>query len=74
MQRKGKTHAAGSDGGTHKIDVMAIIRVVDRCKRELELAGHEDPAFYFEVFGDWIKEDVVKFGRPFEFENRTLGL
>lgn len=73
-QRRGKTHAAsGADNGT-TVNLQGLIRAVRDCQAALEAQGEEDSALRFEIFGDYLAEDVAEKGKPITFTTRMLGL
>jgi hypothetical protein len=52
-QRAGKTYkASGMDNGF----AMKQLQFFKACKQQLEAAGYEDAAFYFEQCEDWLRE------------------
>lgn len=52
-QRAGKTYkASGMDNGSD----MKVYSFIKSCRRLLEEAGYEDPAFYFEQIESHMKE------------------
>lgn len=73
MQRQGKTHAAGSDGGVHSVDIRDVIKMIDDCNAALS-DSDSDSADYFEILGDYLKDDVVNKGKSLTFTTRMLGL
>jgi hypothetical protein len=66
-------HAAGSDGGVHKVDIREVIKMIDGCKSALNESG-DSACDYFEILGDYLKEDVVNKGKTLTFTTRMLGL
>ncbi len=75
MQRAGKMHAAASDGGTHRVDLRDVIKMVRACQRALVEHSDEDAAaIYFEILGDYLEDDVVKKGKSLAYTDRMLGL
>ena len=52
-QRPGKTHKAS---GMDNMFGMKQLQFFKACKQQLEAAGYEDAAFYFEQCEDWLRE------------------
>lgn len=73
-QRTGKMHAAGSDGGFHKVDMRDVIKMIRSCQEALEKDSQEDSAVLFEILGDYIEKDVISGGKSLAFNNKMLGL
>lgn len=73
-QRKGKMHAASGFDAGHKVDLQQLIRTVRDAQSDLEKAGEEDSALRFEIFGDYLEEDVAQKGKPLTYNARMLGL
>lgn len=72
-QRPGRYHSAAlHDSGT-SVPLSHLIRFVKAAQTALERHGEEDAALRFEIFGDYLQQDVVN-GKPFEFTTKTLGL
>ena len=73
-QRAGRYHAASlNDAGGGSIPLSQIIRFVRAAQAALERAKEEDSALRFEIFADYLEQDVVN-GKPFEFTTKALGL
>lgn len=73
-QRAGRYHSAAmNDEGGGKIDLKDLIYFVTQSQRALEDAGESDAALRFEIFGDFLREDVAN-GKPFAFSTKALGL
>lgn len=73
-QRAGRFHGAGasdSEGGS--IPLKALILFVTQAQQALEHIGEDESALRFEIFGDYLREDVAN-GARFEFTTKTLGL
>ena len=72
-QRAGKTHAAAmtDDGGS--ISLGSLIKFVRDAQKALEYEEEVDAALRFEIFGDYLEQDVVN-GAPFKFTTKALGL
>lgn len=73
-QRGGRFHAAAmNDEGGGNITLKDLITFVDKAQAALEDSGESDAALRFEIFGDYLKEDVAS-GQRFQFSNKALGL
>lgn len=72
-QRAGKTHAAAmtDDGGS--IPLGALIKFIREAQRNLGDCGEPDAELRFEIFGDFLEQDVAN-GTPFKFTTKALGL
>jgi hypothetical protein len=72
-QRAGKTHLAAmtDDGGS--IPLGSLIKFVRSAQDELEHAMESDAALRFEIFGDFLEQDVAN-GIPFKFTTKAIGL
>jgi len=58
-----------SDG----VNLRKMTRLMEECAYELEQAGYEDPAYYFNQIVDYLQKDYsIKKG--FEPASRILGL
>jgi hypothetical protein len=73
-QRSGRYHAAAmNDDGGGNITLKELITFVEKAQAALEDAGEGDAALRFEIFGDYLKQDVTS-GQHFQFSTRALGL
>lgn len=72
-QRRGKMHAA-SMSDRQDVPLAKIIRFVRQAQAALEGEGLEDEATRFEIFGDFLEEDVATGSHPLEFTYRSIGL
>lgn len=79
FQRAGKSHMASAgaldrkDRDAYSIDPKKLNMFLSSCVEQLEQAGEEDAAFYFEQLHTYLSEDW-KPGRSFESAHRVLGL
>ena len=58
-----------SDG----INLRKMTRLMQECAEELEKAGYEDPAYYFNQVVDYLQEDY-SMKRGFDPASKILGL
>jgi hypothetical protein len=78
-QRKGKSHMASAAGLDRKdqqaynVDPKKLRTFLGSCVEQLELAGQDDAAFYFEQLQTYL-EDEWSPGKPFDAAHRVLGL
>lgn len=72
-QRPGKTHSAAATDTRHSIDLGALIKFAAQARVALEEAGEDDAALRFELFEDYLRNDVVN-GKLFGFTYRSIGL
>ena len=57
-----------------KVDAFKLMKLIKRCRTELENEGKTEAAFYFEMLSMWLEEDIFGHGKPLEYTNYTLGL
>jgi hypothetical protein len=55
------------------VSLKDLIYFVTQAQRALEEVDEEDSALRFEIFGDFLREDVAN-GKPFVFSTKALGL
>ena len=72
-QRPGKTHSAAATDGRQSVDLMSLIKFAREAKAALNQAEEEDAAHYFEMFEEYLRNDVAN-GKPFGFTYKALGL
>ena len=73
-QRKGSYHAAAmNDEGGGNITLKQLIAVIRAAQHELETNDEEDSALRFEIFGDFLENDIAN-GKPFSYTSRMIGL
>jgi hypothetical protein len=72
-QRAGKTHSAAATDNRQMVDLAALIKFVSAARVALEQEGEEDSALRFELFEDFLRNDVAN-GKPFGFTYKALGL
>lgn len=72
-QRAGKTHAAAATDQRQSVDLQALIKFVAQARVALEENDEEDAALRFELFEDFLRNDVAN-GKPFGFTYKALGL
>ena len=79
FQRAGKSHMASAgaldrkDAQAYTLDPKKFLTFLGSCVEQLELAGEEDTAFYFEQLQTYLADDW-KPGKGFEEAHRVLGL
>ena len=79
FQRKGKSHMASAagldrqDSQAYTLDPKKFQTFLGSCVEQLELAGQEDAAFYFEQLQTYLQDDW-KPGKSFDEAHRVLGL
>lgn len=74
QQRAGRFHSAAmNDDGGGNITLKQLIDFTRKAQASLEEAGESDAALRFEIFGDYLSEDVAN-GTPFQFSTKALGL
>lgn len=71
-QRPAKTHAAAGND-RQSIDLSNLIKFVSTARVALEQEGEEEAALRFELFEDYLRNDVAN-GKPFGFTYKALGL
>ena len=72
-QRAGKTHSAAATDGRQSVDLMSLIKYAQAASRALKEEGEEDASHYFEMFEEYLRQDVAN-GKPFGFTYKSLGL
>lgn len=72
-QRRGKMQAAALSD-RQDVPLAKIIRFVRQAQKALESEGLEDEAARFEIFGDFLEQDVATGAQPLEFTYRSIGL
>lgn len=72
-QRRGKMHAAGLSD-RQDVPLAKIIRFVRQAQAALEAENLDEEAARFEIFGDFLEEDVATGSAPLEFTYRSIGL
>lgn len=55
------------------VNYRSVVDYVSQAKAALEQEGETEAAHYFEMFEEYLKNDVVG-GKPFGFTYKTLGL
>jgi len=79
FQRAGKSHMASAAGldrrdqAAYSIDPKKFQTFLGSCVEQLELAGCDDAAFYFEQLQTYLADDW-KPGKSFDEAHRVLGL
>lgn len=74
QQRQGKSHAASGFDGGQTVSLQGLIRTIRDAQTALEAEGEEDSALRFEIFGDYLEQDVAQNNKPITFHMRMLGL
>jgi hypothetical protein len=79
FQRAGKSHMASAgaldrkDNQAYTLDPKKFLTFLGSCIEQLEAAGEEDSAFYFEQLQTYLADDW-KPGKSFDEPHRVLGL
>ena len=71
-QRAGKTHMAAL-GDSQNVSLRSLIEYVRSAHVALTEDDHEDAAYYFEQFEEFLRSDVAN-GKPLAFTYKSLGL
>lgn len=67
-------HAATMrDEGGGNITLKQLIEVIRGCQTALEEIGEEDSALRFEIFKDYLENEVTN-GKPLNYTNKLIGL
>lgn len=72
-QRAGKTYNAAANDQRQSVDLGSLIKFVQSASVALMESGEADAAHYFDMFEDYLREDVAN-GKPFGFTYKALGL
>lgn len=72
-QRAGKTYNAAATDTRQSVDLAALIKYVSAARVALEQEGEEESALRFELFEDFLRNDVAN-GKPLGFTYKSLGL
>ena len=72
-QRSAKTYSAAATDNRQSVDLMSLIKFVRQARAALEEAEKEDAAHYFEMFEEYLVQDVAN-GKPFGFTYKALGI
>jgi len=55
------------------VNYRSVLKFVEQAQVALEQEGETEAAHYFEMFGEYLKNDVIG-GKPFGFTYKSLGL
>jgi hypothetical protein len=72
-QRPGKTHSAAL-GDSQNVPLRSLIDYVKNARVALNETDHEDAAYYFEMFEDFLRTEVANGTKPLSFTYKSLGL
>lgn len=72
-QRPGKTHLAALGDGQN-VTLRSLIDYVKNARVALDETDHEDAAYYFEMFEDFLRTEVANGTKPLSFTYKSLGL
>lgn len=68
-----KRHAAALDDSSN-VSLGALLKVIRSCQEALDESNEFDASLRFEILGDYIEEEIIKFGRPFTYTSRMIGI
>lgn len=67
--------AAMNDDGGGKFTLQQLIKVIRAAQYDLEQNDDSDgAALRFEILGDYLEEEVAKFGKPLTYTSKMIGL
>lgn len=55
------------------VNLRSVVDYAKQAKEALEAAGEEDAAHYFDMFYEYLIQDVAN-GKPFRFSTKSLGM
>ena len=72
-QRAAKMHSA-TLGDSQNVSLRSLIEYARSARVALAQTDHEDASYYFEMFEDFLVNDVANGSKPLSFTYKSLGL
>ena len=72
-QRPGKMHSAAL-GDSQNVPLRSLIEYARNARVALAETDHDDASYYFEMFEDFLINEVANGSKPMSFTYKSLGL